>query len=126
MAEKPHNIPLVEIVPFHDLPAVTLHPLKEDKLVHSHLACNPRKKSKRELDHWMKTHKPSYPRVHFLNRECCMTASECMNPSFAFNSAGHKFSSLADVFTLCFLNACHYVHRVLKPLLCKFHSIFFL
>jgi hypothetical protein len=48
-----------------------------------------------------------------------VAASECVNPTAAFDAVGHRFGRRFDVVDLCFFDARHYVTRVIKPLFRK-------
>src|SRR6185312_868643 len=109
MREKPHGIPGVEIIPFHDLHAITFHPLEKNKLVHAHLAGDPGKEGEGQLDHGMKTYKTSYPGIHFFYRQRSMAAAESVYPPPAFDRVRHQRGRRLYLFYLGVLDPLHYV-----------------
>src|SRR5690349_16045532 len=119
MRKQPHGVALVEVIALHDLHPIALNPLKEEKLVYAHLPGNSRKKSKRELNHRMKSDEASDARIHFLNGNGGMPAPEGMHPSPGLDTVGHHLRGLADIFHLRVFDARHHIARIVKPLFCE-------
>src|SRR5688500_15239767 len=115
MREYPHAIFLIKPVSFHDLRAITFHSFKKNKILNTHTTYDVCKKTKRQLDHRVKTDEPANAWIHFFNGKGSMTATKCMYPTICFYCISHDRSRLLDFFQLGFFYFIHNASRILQP-----------
>jgi len=81
--------------------------------MHSHFSNNASEEGERQLNHGMESNETANAWVHLFHRECCVTASERVDPTSGLDGIGHDFCRLPNGIKLRFLDGIHNVSGVL-------------